>query len=70
MTINSESHYNEALIQQQHNQPNNNTDLNKEYKINSSEQDNIVPEDGRINYSSNRAQVHHGSRHVVNMLGT
>lgn len=70
MTINSESHYNEALIQQQHNQQNNNTDLNKEYKINSSEQDNIVPEDGRINYSSNRAQVHHGSRHVVNMLGT
>ncbi|XP_070502946.1 pyrokinin-1 receptor-like isoform X1 [Chironomus tepperi] len=68
VTINSESHYNEALIQQQHNQSNNNTDLNKEYKINSSEQDNIVPEDGRINYSSNRAQVHHGSRHVVNML--
>jgi hypothetical protein len=73
VTVNCESHYNEALInqqqppqQQQQHRPN---DINKNYKSNLSEQESIIPEDGRINYSNNRAQVHHGSRHVVNMLG-
>jgi hypothetical protein len=69
VTVNCESHYNEALIHQQQSQPHRANDINKNYKGSLIESDNIIPEDGRINYSNNRAQVHHGSRHVVNMLG-
>lgn len=68
VTVNCDSHYNEALLQQQQQQQNNN-DINRNYKNNLIEQETINTEDGRINYSANRAQVHHGSRHVVNMLG-
>lgn len=56
VTVNCESHYNEALLQ-------NTNDPNKTHFI---DNDTIIPEDGRINYS-NRGP--HGSRHVVNMLG-
>lgn len=70
VTINGESHYNEALLKQQHSQANNNNiEITKDFKSNSMEPDGIVPEDGRINYSSSRTPMHHGSRHVVNMLG-
>jgi hypothetical protein len=54
-------------MQQQHQQHNNN-DINRNYKKTLIEQEAIKADDSRINYSTNRAQVH-GSRHVVNMLG-
>lgn len=64
MTVNTESHYNEALLQH-------NNDMNRNYaKNNFIDAENMsIPEDGRINYSTNRAQVHHGSKHIVKMLG-
>lgn len=58
VTVNCESHYNEALLQHSN-------DANKNHFI---DIDSIIPEDGRINYS-NRGPSSHGSRHVVNMLG-
>jgi hypothetical protein len=66
VTVNSDSHYNEALLQLQHN-----NDINKNYSKNTFiEPESLsIPEDGRINYSTNRAQVHHGSKRVVKMLG-
>jgi hypothetical protein len=66
VTVNSETHYNEALLQLQHK-----NDINKNYsKNNFIEPESLsIPEDGRKNYSTNRAQVHHGSKHVVKMLG-
>lgn len=61
VTVNSESHYNEALL---------NNDINRNFaKNNFIDAETLsIPEDGRINYSTNRAQVHHGSKHIVKML--
>lgn len=60
----TESHYNEALLQH-------NNDINRNYAKNNfiDTESMTIPEDGRINYSTNRAQVHHGSKHIVKMLG-
>lgn len=65
VTVNSEAAHFESLLQLQHN-----NDINKNYSKNFIEPESLsIPEDGRINYSTNRAQVHHGSKHVVKMLG-
>ena len=64
MIVNSDSNYNDALLHH-------NNGISRNYsKSNFIEPENMsIPEDGRINYSTNRSQVHHGSKHVVKMLG-